>query len=183
MKRRSLLALIGGTVAASGCISSGDTGTTPAITDPDPKALSRYPCPPYAAPGDLRAVCSHTVNTDKANVYLLPSPTKTAFPRDELQFTIYNKSASVLNDFNPYEWSIWKVTEGEWTKVKRRSFGSGKIDLSPGQHKTWDANEVIGFVNSSFQFTVGVYAVEISVPYPSNNTWTRCIALFRILSK
>jgi hypothetical protein len=182
MKRRSVLAAIGGTLAASGCLSRGDGGTdkTPTTTEQDRQPLARYPCPPSGDDGNT--VCFHTLDTDTATIYLRPSTTMTASPRGTLQFTLYNNTNATLV-FNPHNWTLWRMKNGTWDHIKQRVVADGKTNVRPGSTTTWSVDEIVDVVNPQFQFTAGVYAVGIEVPVPHSKTWTTCIALVRILTE
>jgi len=171
MKRRSIISTMGVIAAgSSGCltIAESENGTE--------KPLSEFSCPPYNP--ESTAVCSHTVGEKEKSVYLLPSSKKIGNGED-IEFTLYNKSGEEL-EFNPHQWKIHHYSSGNWTKVEKEYSISDKLTVSPHSTHTWSGDEVINSISSSFDFVIGVNAVEIGIPDPINGDWTQCVSLFRI---
>jgi hypothetical protein len=173
MDRRTYLTVVVGMATASGCLGQ--------VISRNQKTLSDYSCP--SSDNVHKTVCSHKVDTDEADIYLLPSTTSTPVPHKELQFTLYNKSRSIL-EFNPYSnWTFWERTVGGWGQIEQQISISARAVLQPGSTKTWDAEESTKILGGQFQFSADVYAAGINVPDPNNEQWIRCVALFRVLQK
>jgi hypothetical protein len=184
MDRRGLLAAIAGAAAGgAGCLGGARTGAKRSRESTDRRSdvpLSEYPCPPYAADGE--AVCSHTVDTDEAEVYLLPSERTTAEPREELRFTLYNRSSRSLV-FNPYQWTISERSSDGWEAIERTVAGDGKLTLAPDDRHSWSAREIVEYVRPTFRFSPDDYAVEIGVPSPGGDDWLACVSVFRVVAE
>lgn len=177
MKRRELLAATSASIAGwAGCVSSATEQGTPT---PTPIPLSEYDCPPHNSYAGA-AVCSHTVETESASVYLLPSKTTVDASTGTVELTLHNKSSAEL-EFNPYQWSVMKKPSSEWEPIEKRSSGNGRLLLSPGETHSWTFGEVMDSINEQATVEAGTYATGISVPDPDNSDWIRCIALFRLV--
>ena len=185
MKRRKLLATIAAAMAGfTGC-SGGGTGSENRTTDspngvtPTSTPLSEFDCPPHdSAPNS--AVCSHTVDTDTASVYLLPSDTMVDVSTGTVDLTLYNNSSTEL-EFNPYQWSIMKRKSAGWNPIEKRIAGDGRLTLAPGKTHSWTFEEVVDAINERATVDAGTYTAGISVPSPETSDWNRCIALFRLV--
>lgn len=194
MKRRGLLASVcASLVGVAGCSSRGadsDPGATatdsPASPSPSPSPsptsptpLSAFECPPRGSDTGA-AVCSHTVETDSASVYLLPAETNADAPGETLELTLYNDSATDLR-FNPYQWSILSRDGSKWERVEKRASGNGRVTVAAGETKTWTFGDAVEFVNPEATIDAGTYAAGIDVPNPDDGSdWIRCFALFRL---
>lgn len=176
MKRRALLAAACASMAGvAGCASGATERGTPTAT---PTPLSEYECPPHDAYAGA-AVCSHTVDTTSASVYLLPSKATVDASTGTVELTLYNESSTEL-EFNPYQWSVMVQSSSGWDAIEKRSSGNGRLTLSPGQTHTWTFAEVVDFINENVTVEAGTYTAGISVPNPGESDWLRCIALFRL---
>ncbi|WP_254537887.1 hypothetical protein [Halomarina litorea] len=123
-------------------------------------------------------MCSQTVETDTASVYLLPSPTVGDAP-DSLELTLTNESEADLT-FNPYSWSVWKKSASGWSEIEQESSGGGKLTVAPGDSETWTAKTVVGYINESATLNSGAYSAAINVPNPDGDDWITCLAVFGI---
>ena len=180
MKRREFLALTGsGGVGLAGCSGTPRaSGDTPTVTTSGPAAsLGSYGCPP-SAPDRTEVVCSHTVDTDEAPVYLLPNERSVSDPAS-LELTIHNDSPSELA-FNPHSWTVRHELETGWGRLERRSQGDGRLVVGGGETHTWTFEEVVDTIDAEAGTESGTYTAEISVPHPTGSDWLDCVALFRI---
>lgn len=177
MKRRELLSGVSAVlVTASGCVS---TNEHPQQRHPSSTPIrSVGTCPPYNPDAD-ETVCSHTVDTNAASVYLLPSQTVVEEPSETLNLTLHNDSSTELT-FNPYSWTVMMQRESGWTELEQQVSGNGKLTVAPGETQTWTLNEVAGYSNESTTLDTGRYTAEISVPDPDGPAWITCVAVFRL---
>ncbi|WP_435101318.1 hypothetical protein [Halarchaeum sp. P4] len=177
MERRLFVAGVCAALAGgAGCtIRQSDAAKTGSTTTARP--LSAYDCPPHDRHAEP-IVCSHTVDTDSASVYLLPSAS-TADAATGVELTLHNDSASAL-EFNPYQWSVVQQDGAAWTPVEKRIAGDGRVVLDPGETQTWTFADVVGFINDRFLIDPGTYTASIGVPNPDGDDWLRCLALFRL---
>jgi len=182
MNRRRFLGLVGsGTaVVAGGCLESADAAGTASRT-PQPTA-DEQPCPPYPTDRD-RTVCSHTVTSDTASVYLTPDPRSSPLddgtPVDEITLTLYNQSSTDLR-FNPHSWRIWHLSDGDWSELDRQQSGDGVVTVAANGTDTWSFLETIETSQDDPELNPGRYAAEIGVPDPDTaDGWVACIALIR----
>lgn len=176
MKRRDLL------VAAStafrglaGCVriasdTQPDDTTSPAGTT---TPLSEYDCPPNG-PTEGSVVCSHTVDTDAADIDLLTEPTT----QSETP-TLHNDSSSEL-EFNPFQWSVLEQQPSGWVPIEKRSSGNGRLVVAAGETYSWTFEEVVNSINEQLTVDAGTYTASIDVPNPGGSDWIRCIALVRL---
>lgn len=132
-------------------------------------------CPPYAPDAD-GAVCSHTVDTDAAPVFLLPSPT-VADSVDALDLTLHNDSPSPL-EFNPYSWTLHERRDDGWTRIDRQSSGSGTVTVDAGATHRWPFAVVLTYFGTEAPLPPGDYAAEL--PVPDGDDWLRCVAVFEL---
>lgn len=132
MKRRELLAATCTSIAGlAGCSSGDPEQETPATT---PIPLSEYECPPHDTNAGA-AVCSHTVDTGSASVYLLPSKTTVDASTEVIELRLYNESAAEL-EFNPYQWSITRKSSSGWEP--------GRVRLN------MDLDETLNYLSEEF---------------------------------
>jgi len=176
--RRDVL-LTGGTVLAtlSGCAGRPGSITEPTPgtrTPPPPAALAEYDCLPHK-PVHGRTVCSQTVDTDSAPVYLSPSDPVAADPA-ALDLTLHNDSGNDLR-FNSYSWTMWTDGASGWEKVERLSSGSGVVTVAAGETHTWTFEEAVRSINDEVTLAPGVYTATIPVPIPGEDGWMACLAL------
>lgn len=177
MKRREMLAAASASmVGFAGCAIGATEQETPTTT---PTPLSEYDCPPHDSYAGA-AVCSHTVDTESANVYLLPSKSTVDASTGTVELTLHNESSTELA-FNPYQWSIMMKSSSGWEPIEKRSSGDGRLTLTSGDTHTWMFGEVVGFINEKVTVDTGTYTAGISVPNPGDSDWIRCIALFRLV--
>ncbi len=179
--RREALQLAGsGIVFLSGCNTVSPQQSAGQTVTPAPPASAKeiedYDCPPYGDQNNI--ICSHTVETDSASVYLLPSQTVGKSP-ESLTLTFYNNSVTELN-FNPFSWTIRFKDSSGWTEIEQKSSGSGKVTVAPGDTVAWSFEEAVGYINEAVAIGSGTYTAEINVPDPSTDDWITCLALFSI---
>ena len=180
MKRRDVLVSACASVAGfAGCSSFASNprpsdASSPGGTGTPTTPLSEYDCPPHRS-GEEPVVCSHTVDTDTASVYLLPG-TGTG-PGTEL--VLHNESAAEL-EFNPYEWSVLERRSSGWTAIEKRTAGNARLVVAPGETHAWTFEEVVGYVDKRATLDAGTYAASISVPDSGGSDWIRCLALVRL---
>jgi len=176
MNRRSLLATTCvSLVGFAGC-SRSDTKQGPQTTSS--KRISEYDCSPHDIDVES-AVCSHTVDSEAASVYLLPSKPTGAESPSEVDLTLHNESSTEL-EFNPYQWEINKRSNAGWVPIEAHSSGTGQLTLSPSETHKWTFGEVIDFINKSATVDSGTYTASIRVPRPEDSGWIRCLSLFRL---
>lgn len=212
MNRRSLLALVGaGSLTAfMGCLEGTETpadeeeaaspsdgsteGTGSTSTDsvedtdtanPENTDLDEQSCPPYETQRD-RAVCSHTVNTDTATVYLDADPNKSGLtdgkPDGEITLTLHNQSSSDLT-FNPNSWEIGFNRGSEWEEFQRQKSGDGDVTVPADETHSWSLMDAVESIQDNPDLEPGVYAAELGVPDPeTSDEWIACIALVQLNS-
>jgi hypothetical protein len=178
MKRRELLAAAStAAVALSGCARSAsdtqpdDTASPVGTTVP----LSKYDCPPNG-PTEDPVVCSHTVDTDGADIYLLTNPTTHS---ETPTLTLHNDSSSDL-EFNPFQWTVMQHQPSGWVPVEKRSSGNGRLVVATGETHSWTFEEVVNSINAQVTLDAGTYTASIDVPNPRGSNWIRCVALVRL---
>lgn len=176
--RRAVLSSAGtGITLLGGCTSFGSEQSTNQTTTPvSTDELASFECPPYGD-GD-KTVCSQTVNTDAASVYLLPSPTVGDAP-DSLELTLKNESETELT-FNPYSWSVWKKSASGWSKIEQQSSGGGKLTIAAGHSEMWTVETVVGYINESAVLDAGAYSAAIDIPDPAGDDLITCLVVFGI---
>lgn len=181
MERRDLL--------STACLSLvGLSGCAGALSDPNPDGfgpnegtpasptpLSDYSCPPHGPQSDP-VVCSHTVDSDTANVYLL---TETTTDSDTPRMTLYNESSTELV-FNPYQWTIAERTDTGWEQIPKRVSASAKLALAPGDTHSWTFRDAVDAITYNVTLDPGTYTASISVPNLDSSDGIRCIALVRV---
>ncbi len=176
MKRRDLLVATSTAVAGlSGCSTSD---TQPNDTAPPEDAtvpLSEYDCPPHGS-SEEPVVCSYTVDTDSADIYLLTDPTTRS---ETPTLTLYNNSSSDL-EFNPFQWTVMQQESSGWMPVEKRSSGNGSLVIAAGETHSWTFEEVVESINEQVPLGVGTYTASIEVPNPRGSNWIRCVALVRL---
>lgn len=184
MHRRHLLAHIsaGTAVAVGGCLGTTDAADkSEETTSPD---VDAHPCPSYSNDRN-RTVCSRTVDTDTASVYLNPTPQTSALsdgtPADEITLTLHNQSSTELR-FNPYSWRIWHQSETDWIELQQQHVGGGVVTVSPHDTHTWSFLAAVESIRNDPTFKPGLYAAGISVPDPESDNWVDCIGLVRLES-
>jgi len=174
--RRAVLCSAGAGIALlSGCTSFGSEQSTDPTTSPvSADEIASFECPP-SGDGDA-TVCSQTVKTGVASVYLLPSPTVGDAP-DSLELTLMNESETDLT-FNPYTWSVWKKSASGWSEIEQQSSGDGNMTVPAGDSETWTVETVVGYINESAPLNPGAYSAAIDVPDPDGDDWKICVAVF-----
>lgn len=177
MKRRQALkSTIVAVAGLAGC--SGPLANTQQQASSS-QPLSEYGCPPYGSEID-GFVCSHTVDSDAAPVYLLPSEQSVTAPGETLDLTLYNDSESKLV-LNPYQWTLTIERSDGWEIVPKQTVGDGRLTVGPGQSHTWPLPEIIEYIDADVTLDPGTYAAEIGVPTPEGSDWTMLLALFRLV--
>lgn len=141
------------------------------------------PCPPFATARD-RAVCSQTVESNAASVYIAPNPGCSTIddgtPEDEITLTFYNQSARDLS-FNPYSWRIWHDEGGGWTELEQEVSGSGTVTVAARDAYSWSFLEALEAIQEEPAPESGLYGAEIGVPDPRNSdAHVACIALVQL---
>lgn len=177
MKRRDLLIAASTAVTGlSGCARSvSDTQPNDTASPADTTApLSEYDCPPNG-PTEGPVVCSHTVDTDGADIYLLTNPTHSETPT----LTLHNDSSSDL-EFNPFQWTVMQQQPSGWVPVEKRSSGNGRLVVAASETHSWTFEEVVNSINEQVTLDAGTYTASIDVPNPRGSNWIRCIALVRL---
>lgn len=178
MKRRDLL-FAGSTAIAglSGCaLNSSDTQPNDTASPVGTTAsLSEYECPPNN-PTEEPVVCSHTVDTDAADIYLLTDPTTHS---ETPTLTLHNDSSSDL-EFNPFQWTVMQQQPSGWVPVEKRSSGNGRLVVAAGETHSWTFEEVVNSINEQVTLGAGTYTASINVPNPRGSNWIRCVALVRL---
>ena len=192
MNRRNLLSHIGGgsIVGIAGCLGGAETPDEPeAGNESDGEVdtltpdIDDQPCPLYETERDS-AVCSHTVDTDTASVYIEPNPESSTLndgtPVDDITLTFYNQSSNELT-FNPHSWSIWHNSGTEWEELQQELSGDGRLTTSPDDTHSWSFIEAVESIQEEPAFEPGLYAAELGVPDPENSDeWVACIALVQL---
>lgn len=128
-KRRALLASVGAGAIASvgGClVESGssddqdDDGAPTGDAVVTSTEIADQPCPPYEV-DSAGAVCSHTVDTDAAAVYLETDRERSSIanglPVDRITLTLHNESAEELS-FDPHGWRLRHNDGSGWEEVQ-----------------------------------------------------------------
>jgi hypothetical protein len=151
--------------------STPSTGTTTTRT-----AFSEYGCPPTEF-DEKPVVCSHTVDTESASVYLLVS--RTPAESETPTLTLHNDSSTELT-FNPHSWSIKRKQASGWEPIEKRMSGDGKLTVAPGEIHAWTFEEVVRSINQQVALDPEIYAASITVPDPDSSEWIRCLALVRL---
>lgn len=170
MQRRDVLAATCASMAGLAGCALGQGSQTP---------LSEYDCPPHdSATGSV--VCSQTVDTSSASVYLLPSETTVDASSGTVELTLHNQSSAEL-EFNPSQWSIMQQSASGWEPIEQRVSGDGQRILSPRGSHTWTFGEVVDLINETVTVDSGTYTAGINVPNPDGSDWIHCLALFRLV--
>ena len=159
MNRRTYLAgVVGSMAGTAGCLDLG--GQSNSVSD-DP--FSTYGCPPDGVDDVTgRPICSQTVDTDEADVYLLPSSERAADP-SENTLTLTNESSEQI-EYNPHNWSMWVEQAGEWQRVERTVDGGGYVELEPGRTYSWTLAEVAESIQGdTFSYNPGTYFASLAV--------------------
>ncbi|AQL43536.1 hypothetical protein BV210_12890 [Halorientalis sp. IM1011] len=144
MKRRTVLAALGATTAATaGCLDRSGNGSTPTDTDrtgtgggtetppgtaTDERRTPMAPsgrfdgadCPSFSDGVD-RTVCFHALEPGSAEVWVEPDrevfePTTGDDTLETITFTLHNQSGGPFG-LNPYAWAIERRTTSEWEHV------------------------------------------------------------------
>lgn len=179
-RRRLLVTLCAGAIGAiAGCSGDGDSSTPTA----DVPTIDEQDCPPYAIDLD-GAVCSHTVESTNAAVYLDANPTTAVLsngtPTSEITLTLHNESTTDL-EFNPHTWTISRRLDSGWQPLEEEIAGDEKVTLAGGETYSWSFVEAVESIRTDPTLDPGLYAAEIGVPDPrSNEAWLACIALVRL---
>ena len=164
-----------GIALLSGCASFGlEQSAEPMATPISAEEIASFKCPPYGD-GDA-TVCSQTVETESASVYLLPTPTIGDTP-DTLELTLMNRSDTALS-FNPYSWSVQKKGASGWSEIEQEISGNGKLTVPAGDSETWTFKTVVRYINESASLDSGAYSAALNVPNPDGNGWITCLAVF-----
>lgn len=184
-RRRYLAAVVSGfTATSAGCLGIGATpeGETGDPT-PAPPTIADQPCPP--SPTDRGgAVCSHTVDTDAASVYLTASPRSATLadgtPTAEITLTLHNESTRNLT-FNPHSWTISRKASGGWETMEEEQVGDGRVTVPPEGTHDWSFADAVTSIRHEPALDGGLYAAETGVPDPdTDGEWLACIALVRL---
>ncbi len=184
MKRRDLLTTACVTIAGlAGCLgdateSKNRTKVPSTKSTTSSVSISEYKCPPHKIRSGP-SVCSQTVETESASVYLLPSKTTVDVDTKTLELTLHNNSSTDL-EFNPYEWTIVRKSSTGWDPIAKDTNGNGRLTVDSGDTHAWTLDDVVGYVTEDTSLKQGTYTAEISVPNPTGSNWIRCIALFRL---
>jgi uncharacterized cupredoxin-like copper-binding protein len=123
---------------------------------------------------------SHTVDTESASVYLLPTKATMDASAATVDLTLYNESSTEL-EFNPYQWETMVHQSAGWEAIKTRISGDGRVTLPPGDTHTWTFSEVVDSINEQVTVDAGTYTAAIGVPDPDGEDWIRCLALIRLV--
>lgn len=192
MQRRALLASVGAgaIVGVSGCLVESGTsddpedGDTPTDrTDTTSTDIADQPCPPYEI-DRARTVCSHTVDTDSAAVYLEAdrdrSTIANGIPVERIPLTLHNRSSEELA-FDPHSWRIRYNDGSGWEEIQPAVRRDGDRSLQPGGEESWTFLLAVESVQEGPELDPGLYAAEIDVPDPeSPDDRIACIALVRL---
>lgn len=184
MQRRRLLATVASGVAATsaGCLGIGATSEgEPDDSTPAQPAIADQPCPPTATDRDS-AVCSHTVDTESASVYLAANPRSATLDDGtttaEITLRLHNESPRDLT-FNPHSWTLsWKGDDG-WETMEEELVGDGRVTVPPEGTHDWSFVDVVTAIRDEPALDAGLYAAEIGVP-DADGDWLACIALVQL---
>lgn len=181
MRRRRFLATLG--AGAMGAIAGCPGGSDPSTPTADVPAIDDQDCPPYAIDLD-GVVCSHTVESTNAAVYLDANQTTAVLsngtPASEITLTLHNESTTDL-EFNPHTWTISRRVDSGWRPLEEEIAGDEKVPLAGGETYSWSFVEAVESIRIDPALDPGLYAAEIGVPDPeSNEAWLACIALVRL---
>jgi len=164
MKRRTVLAALGATTAATaGCLDRSETGSTPTDTDgPGTGGGTETPpgtandeirtpttpsgrfdgadCPAFSDSVD-RTVCYHTLETGSAEVWIEPDrevfePTTGDDTVETITFTLCNESGEPFG-LNPYAWAIKRRTAEGWEHVAPEEWVEPWTAVEDGGTYTW----------------------------------------------
>lgn len=178
MKRRTVLGAACTSVAGlAGCTGFRSGAATGSPTSSTP--IAEYGCPPYDPTLD-GYVCSHTVDTESACVYLLPTKATTDASAETVDLTLYNESSTGL-EFNSYQWEIMVQQSAGWEAIETRISGDGRVTIPPGDTHTWTFSEVVDSINEQVTVDAGTYTAAIGVPNPEESDWIQCLALIRLV--
>lgn len=159
MRRRTVLAAIGTTLATTGCLGAATPGTgegdgaTDSPTDsptetpgtPDgpypeyPDSIRNAECPSFADAD--RTVCNHTRSAD-ADLYLSTSsavyePIQGNDAVETVTFTLHDESDQQFG-FNPYGWTVKHRTDDGWQHVAPEVHPEPWTTIQPGQTYRWE---------------------------------------------
>lgn len=107
-------------------------------------------------------MCSHTVDTDAADIYLLTEPTTRS---EAPTLTLHNDSSSDL-EFNPFQWTVMQQQPSGWVPVEKRSSGNGRLVVAAGETRSWTFGAVVNYINEQVTFDAGTYTTSIDIPNP-----------------
>lgn len=191
MQRRALLASVGvgAITSVSGClVESGssddpDDGTSTPDTDPTSTDIADQPCPPYEVDHGS-AVCSHTVDTDSATVYLETDRERTSvangLPVERITLTLHNESAGELT-VDPHGWRIRHDDGSGWEEVPQEVRRDGDRTVEAGGEASWTFLLAVESVQEDPELEPGLYAAGLDVPDPEDpDGRIACIALVRL---
>ena len=191
MQRRALLTSVGAGAIASvgGCLvetgssdDPDDDGTSTPEADPTSLEIADQPCPPYEM-DSAGAVCSHTVDTDAAAVYLETDRERSSFanglPVDRITLTLHNESAEELS-IDPHGWRLRHNDGSGWEEVQPEVRRDGDRTLQPGGEESWTFLLAVESVREEPELEPGLYAAELAVLDPADpDDRVACLALVR----
>jgi len=171
-------------------IEDGTPTTTGAVGNPDSRFASE-PCPSLGGNPDGRN-CWHT-SGDSPDLYIEPStelfePSPGDDSVETMAFVLHNESGGGVG-FNPYDWTVYRRTDGDWERVAPDAYPEPWEQLEAGGTHTWQfAIEEQPAGGDSDQYPVadlddGIYAFEVTVAAedgPRSGESVRCIALFEV---
>ncbi|WP_248516538.1 COG1470 family protein [Salinarchaeum laminariae] len=175
-RRTYLLALCGSVFAGAAALELRTRGSS--VSN---RPLTEYDCPPFEGGEDWKpTVCSHTVDTAAAEIFLQPSVERIDDP-GELTFTLTNDSDRTLH-VDPWDWALRTQGSDGWRAIEYTGgIASGSLELPPGETHEWDAMEIADyFADWQFEFPPGTYLAGVRVADPGPANWMRHAALFRI---
>jgi len=159
MRRRTVLAAIGTTLATTGCLGATSPGTgdgdgaTDSPTDsptetpgtPDgpypeyPDSIRNAECPSFADAD--RTVCNHTRSADAEVFFSVSSPVYEYTRGDDavetVTFTLHNESDREFG-FNPYGWAVKQKTSSGWKHVAPEVHPEPWTTVQPGGTYRWE---------------------------------------------
>lgn len=191
MQRRALLASVGtgAIVGAGGCLvapwssDDPDDGTSTGDSVVTSTDIADQPCPPYDVDTGS-AVCSHTVDTDEASVYLETDRERgkiaNGIPTELITLTLHNESPEDLA-VDPHGWRIRHNDGSGWEDVPREVRREDDLTVEAGGEASWTFLLAYESVQADPELEPGLYAAELAVPDPGDtDDRVACIALVRL---
>ncbi|MXV60720.1 hypothetical protein GS429_01265 [Natronorubrum sp. JWXQ-INN-674] len=134
LTRRSLLTLVGTTVAAGSTAIAGCLGRFDDPTDSLPAADDHSnDCPDSDVD---RLVAYREIDPDDIDIYLEPS-TDSIDEGERIAFTLRNESFSEFS-YNQYNWVLHKRVDGEWYFIAPREIPQPLHTLRPRRSYEWE---------------------------------------------